>query len=51
MLDSLKYQTPDRLVQGVSLPHTQLSFEEQAGHRGARLCGPSGYSCPAPNSK
>ena len=45
-----EHQTPVRLVQGVSLPLTQLSFQEPAGKKGSRQCGPCGYSIPGPKS-
>ena len=35
-----------RLVQGASLPLTQLSFQEPAGQRRARQFDPSGFSSP-----
>ena len=37
MLVSTKYQTPDRLVEGVALPLNQLSFKELAGQSGPSL--------------
>ena len=46
-----KHKTPDRLVQDVSLPLTQVSSEEAVGQRGSRQCGHSGYSCPGPSSR
>ena len=30
-------------------PSVQLSFQESAGQRGTRQCGPSGYTSPDPN--
>ena len=38
-----KHQTPIRLVKGIPVPITQVSFQESAGQRGSRQCGPSGY--------
>ena len=32
------------------LPLVQIPFQEPAGQRGYRQCGPSGYSTPGPNS-
>ena len=50
MLGYEEYQTTGRLVQGVSLSLTQLHFQEPAGQRGSRQCGPGGHSSPGPNS-
>ena len=44
-----QHQTPVRLVK-VSVPSTQLSFQELAGQGESRQCGPSGYASPGLNS-
>ena len=36
------------ICQGVPVSITQLSFQESAGQRGSRQCGPSGYTSPGP---
>ena len=43
-------RTSVRMVQGVSLRLTQLSFQEPAGKRGYRQYGPNSYTSPGPNS-
>ena len=50
LLAKQEHQTPVRMVKGVSVPISLLSFKESASRGGSRQCGPSGYTSPGPNS-